>query len=297
MTSPEIESFCSVTGANANVAQAYLSSCSNNLDTAVSLFMDNPTLFSETTTDASDSISEDIIRAPIPQFNDQLLPSSSHQTFAMNPELRNRLAIRRAFVSPDDPESYSNQNISFGAIGSSSTNGSSTDAQSRAKFNHLSKIFQPPKELMFEGSLQQAREVASAQKKWILVSLHDDTCFDCHIMNRDVWKDFRISSLVKKNFIFMQPLVESMDGFWYRSHFPYVSSASHLSVLDPTTGKEICMWTHLNEADAIHTICEFLYYLSLIDSVIFRRPQYLSHRCSRGPWSLNLQAQAKSHLI
>lgn len=47
-------------------------------------------------------------------------------------------------------------------------------------------------------------EAARVRQKWILVSLYDDSCFDCRVLNRDVWKDYRIIDLIRKNVIFTQ---------------------------------------------------------------------------------------------
>lgn len=45
---------------------------------------------------------------------------------------------------------------------------------------------------------------AQENRQWLLVSLHDEGCFDCHILNRDVWKDSKIYPMIKQHFTFIQ---------------------------------------------------------------------------------------------
>lgn len=80
---------------------------------------------------------------------------------------------------------------------------SATPCQERGRekmFDHV-QIF--PKPFSFPPYLQ-AHEAAHQQQRCLLVSIHDESCFDCHVLNRDVWKDYRVSSLIRKNFLFVQ---------------------------------------------------------------------------------------------
>ncbi|VDL85744.1 unnamed protein product [Schistocephalus solidus] len=80
---------------------------------------------------------------------------------------------------------------------------SATSAVNKRKKGVLRQLFAPPTDI-FKGSLKEAYEAARRQKKWLLLSLHEEACFDCHILNRDVWKDYRVADLIKRNFIFVQ---------------------------------------------------------------------------------------------
>ncbi|GAA51983.1 RNA polymerase II subunit A C-terminal domain phosphatase [Clonorchis sinensis] len=99
-----------------------------------------------------------------------------------------------------------------------------------------------------------AKSSAQERNQWLLVSLHDESCFDCHLMNRDVWKDPRVYQTVKKNFTFLQISVDSPEGFRFRSRYSYVTSASHIAVLDPTTGEQKVMWMHLKDPNTVNEV-------------------------------------------
>ncbi|KAL5107961.1 UBX domain-containing protein 7 [Taenia crassiceps] len=109
----------------------------------------------------------------------------------------------------------------------------------------LDQLFAPPHELMFSGTLRQAMGVARFRQKWILVSLYDDSCFDCRLLNRDVWKDYRIINLIRKHVVFIQFNIKSPDGMLYRNRFTCIDSATHIAFLNPYTGEQKIFWNHL----------------------------------------------------
>ncbi|KAA3678124.1 uncharacterized protein DEA37_0000999, partial [Paragonimus westermani] len=123
-----------------------------------------------------------------------------------------------------------------------------------SKRGHLRQLFQPPTGILFRGSLSEARAAARSNKQWLLLSLHDEGCFDCHLLNRDVWKDPRIYQIIKRNFIFIQIPVDSPEGIRYRGEHAYVNSASHIAILDPVTGEQKVMWMHLKDPKSVHEV-------------------------------------------
>lgn len=126
--------------------------------------------------------------------------------------------------------------------------GGSMDApQSRAQ--RLADLFRPPYELMDHMAWDDARAVGKEDKKWILVNVQDMNDFNCQALNRDVWKDDAIVSLVKENFIFLQyskddPRAVEYNTFYFPQHaqenrenFP------HVSIIDPRTGEQVKVWS------------------------------------------------------
>ncbi|KAF8565222.1 hypothetical protein P879_09752 [Paragonimus westermani] len=67
MSSELVEHFRQVTGTDEETALSFLSACNNNLDMAVSLYMDESNIPRTTTPDEE-------YRSPIPQRTEQLLP-------------------------------------------------------------------------------------------------------------------------------------------------------------------------------------------------------------------------------
>lgn len=70
--------------------------------------------------------------------------------------------------------------------------------------DHLHSLFQPPTDLVFRGSLQDAREAAKGDTKWLLVNIQDHQQFSSHMLNRDTWSDDVVQNVVASAFVFWQ---------------------------------------------------------------------------------------------
>ncbi|VDM17403.1 unnamed protein product [Hydatigera taeniaeformis] len=217
-----IEHFCELTGCDVYTAKSFLDANDGNLQMAVDLF------FASRTSQIS---------------------SSEHST--------SQPAVFREAVRKSDSSDANNN-----APSSSSDNLDTVDRSLgklppfNKKRTTLEQLFAPPYELMYGGTLRQAMEAARGRQKWILISLYDDSCFDCRVLNRDVWKDYRIINFIRKNVIFLQLNIKSPDGTLYRSRFTYIDSATHIAFLNPFTGEQRIFWNHLK------TPCEILSVLS-----------------------------------
>ena len=73
-------------------------------------------------------------------------------------------------------------------------------------------MFPPPNHLSFPGTLAEARATAVKDQKWILVNIQCDKEFSSHLLNRDVWTNETLVSLLRMNFIFWQRGKTSQDG-------------------------------------------------------------------------------------
>lgn len=100
-----------------------------------------------------------------------------------------------------------------------------------------------------ELTWDDAREEGKADLKWILVNLQDMTDFNCQALNRDIWKDQAIKSLVKENFVFLQyskddPRAQEFIQFYFpnRSH-ENPNNYPHVSIVDPRTGEQVKTWS------------------------------------------------------
>uniref|UniRef100_A0A183AWX2 UAS domain-containing protein n=1 Tax=Echinostoma caproni TaxID=27848 RepID=A0A183AWX2_9TREM len=133
------------------------------------------------------------------------------------------------------------------------------------KRGYLRQLYQPPTELLFDGTLVSAQAAAREKNRWLLVSLHDEGCFDCHLLNRDVWKDPKVYQTIKRNFVFLQIPVDSPEGVQFRAMHSYVQSASHISILNPYTGEQCIVWMHLKDATTVHeALTEFIQHTKLV---------------------------------
>ncbi|KAK4475398.1 hypothetical protein MN116_002457 [Schistosoma mekongi] len=306
-----IREFCQVTGrlllkylislgSDEDTARSFLSACNDNIELAVSLYMDDPSR-------VPSQVPTEEYRTPIPQRNEQLLPVvvpllPAH--LQNSPHLKTR---RRAFVSGDSDDSSDDNTVTSGEIchsfektistsksdhpvkqrysnelecnstslsADSVSSGSSSfipahangvkDGVIKRKRKHLQQLYQPPVELLFNGTLHAAELAAQEKHRWLLVSVHDEGCFECHLLNRDVWKDPKIYQLIKRHSIFLQIPVDSPEGLRFRSSYSYVQSASHIAILDPFTGEQKMMWTHLNDPKIVYDVLsQFLQHTTL----------------------------------
>jgi hypothetical protein len=86
-----------------------------------------------------------------------------------------------------------------GGAGAASASGAGSDGGGAdSQQQQLSDLFAPPRELMFTGPFQAARSQAKDERKWLMVNVQRDDEFDCHRMNRDVWKDDLVANVVSR---------------------------------------------------------------------------------------------------
>ena len=68
----------------------------------------------------------------------------------------------------------------------------------------LSELFKPPLDLMFQGNFTEAKEAGTTVNKWLLVNIQDSREFSSQVLNRDVWNNSRVKSVVSNNFLLWQ---------------------------------------------------------------------------------------------
>jgi len=104
---------------------------------------------------------------------------------------------------------------------------------------------------MSDASWDEAREEGKEEKKWIMVNLQDLDVFHCQVLNRDLWKDENLQTLIKEHFIFLQydknearaqPYIQ-----FYFTNGAHENSDNypHVSIIDPRTGEQVKSWSGL----------------------------------------------------
>lgn len=89
--------------------------------------------------------------------------------------------------------------------------------------------------------------------------------FACQVMNRDLWRDVEVKSVVQQNFLFMQLNSGSPEGQKFVNFYP-VESYPHISIIDPRTGERVKSWNvQLSPADFLMEVTDFLDANSLSD--------------------------------
>lgn len=95
----------------------------------------------------------------------------------------------------------------------------------------------------------EARDIGKQEKKWIMVNLQDMSDFHCQALNRDIWQNLGVATLIKENFIFLQydkdyPNAEEYITFYFtnRGH-ENPDNFPHVSIIDPRTGEQVKVWS------------------------------------------------------
>ena len=104
-------------------------------------------------------------------------------------------------------------------------------------------VFGPPTHLSFPGSLESAKELAKADKKWLLVNIQNHLEFASSQLNRDTWTDDTVISIVRCSFVFWQRGNTSLDGKnFMRLHRLSDHNLPIVCVIDPRTGAMLKNW-------------------------------------------------------
>lgn len=176
---------------------------------------------------------EDSVRAPIPPKREQMiLPEEDNFRYRKRRNITHNVCPLRNFQEEaeqqearlaalaDGNQFHYDANAGWRNGGhegaSSSSNGQSSSSTSGvpslsnipAKRSRLGDLFRPPTDLSVSGSLQTAREYAKNQNRWLIVNLQDYGQFQSQTLNRDVWSDQHLRSIIKQYFVLWQVNVQ-----------------------------------------------------------------------------------------
>ncbi|XP_067310102.1 UBX domain-containing protein 7 isoform X2 [Pseudorasbora parva] len=223
-----IQQFTAITGATESVGKHMLEACNNNLEMAVTMFLDGGGIAEEPSTSSSSAgasssrhpPAEDDVRAPIPQKQDILVEPEPLFGVRQEQELRNGSAMDK-------------------------------------KLSTLADLFRPPIELMHKGSFETAKDSGQLENKWLMINIQNVQDFACQCLNRDVWSNDAVKTIIREHFIFWQVYHDSEEGqryiqFYKLNKFPYIS------ILDPRTGQKMVEWNQLDVASFLDQVTGFL---------------------------------------
>lgn len=78
--------------------------------------------------------------------------------------------------------------------------------------------------------------------KYVLVNIQKKEEFLSHILNRDVWRDDFVDSLVRASFIFWQKDDKSAQGEQFLGYYKDFTPLPHIGVIDPRTNRAMKRW-------------------------------------------------------
>ncbi|KAM4041845.1 UBX domain-containing protein 7 [Anomaloglossus baeobatrachus] len=241
-----LREFISITGASESIGKHMLEACSQNLEMAVTMFLDGGGIAEEPSTSSAGASTarpagEDDVRAPIPQKQEILVEP---EIFGAPKRRRPARSIFDGFRDFQTETIRQEQEL---------RNGGAVDK----KLTTLADLFRPPIDLMHKGSFETAKECGQLKNKWLMINIQNVQDFACQCLNRDIWSNDSVKSLIREHFIFWQVYHDSEEGqryiqFYKLSDFPYVS------ILDPRTGQKMVEWHKLDANSFLEQVMGFL---------------------------------------
>uniref|UniRef100_A0A4W4G8K3 UBX domain-containing protein n=1 Tax=Electrophorus electricus TaxID=8005 RepID=A0A4W4G8K3_ELEEL len=248
-----IQQFTAITGATESVGRHMLEACNNNLEMAVTMFLDGGGITEEPSTSSISHSStvclncvlfpnRDDVRAPIPQKQDILV--EPEPLFGVPKRRRPARSIFDGFRDFQTETIRQEQEL---------RNGGAVDK----KLSTLADLFRPPIELMHKGSFETAKDCGQLENKWLMINIQNVQDFACQCLNRDVWSNEAVKTIIREHFIFWQVYHDSEEGqryiqFYKLNKFPYIS------ILDPRTGQKMVEWNQLDVSAFLDQVTGFL---------------------------------------
>ena len=118
------------------------------------------------------------------------------------------------------------------------------------KRESLARMYQPPRHLMTDGTLDEIKNLAESTHRFVLVNVQDMNEFACNVLNRDVWSDERVARAVRESFVFWQIPHASEAGAYFCTLYQ-VTSFPYLAILYPQTGAVAKVWETPPSADQL----------------------------------------------
>ena len=101
----------------------------------------------------------------------------------------------------EESEDSDDDSHDLGGTAAASSGRGSTSTQTM----DLSQMFAQPTHLMHRaGGFMGAKNFAKDARRWLLVNIQSEDDFACHALNRDVWRNDMVESIVREGFILFQ---------------------------------------------------------------------------------------------
>jgi len=224
-----------ITGLSHQEAIQLLQACNNDLEMAINLQF-SEAAGSSKISNSKASISEDDVRAPIPQKIEKLLDYDPYEV----PRATKR--PRAVFESFRDLQ----QEFDDG-----------DDTSKSKKRSTLAQLFRPPLDIVYSGTFETAKIVGAKKSKWILVDIQNQSEFECQLLNRDVWSCEAVKEIITANFIFLQIYCDTSEGQKFISCYN-VLTYPFVAIIDPRTGEKLKEWSRLDVPVFCEAITNFL---------------------------------------
>lgn len=137
----------------------------------------------------------------------------------------------------------------------------------------LSSLYRPPFEIIFQGTLDEAKARGKQLGKWLLINIISTSEFSSYTMNRDTWSDPTVKETINSYFVFLQLYNDSVEGRRICSFYKIVDIPNTM-VLDPLTGQKKRAWKGMRDAgQLLEDLMPFIDRAPLDVDVAFSRSQ------------------------
>eukprot|EP00633_Aureoumbra_lagunensis_P000270 CAMPEP_0197290088 /NCGR_PEP_ID=MMETSP0890-20130614/7325_1 /TAXON_ID=44058 ORGANISM="Aureoumbra lagunensis, Strain CCMP1510" /NCGR_SAMPLE_ID=MMETSP0890 /ASSEMBLY_ACC=CAM_ASM_000533 /LENGTH=422 /DNA_ID=CAMNT_0042761885 /DNA_START=35 /DNA_END=1303 /DNA_ORIENTATION=+ len=242
----KLANFMAVTGASASEAQFHLEASGGNIEIAVTQYLDGGI---PSSSGDSFGASGQPLPPPMATYDEEAevrAPDrAKQQRLLESPQLLNTGAEKVGTRPGLFADNF--QNMQSDDDDDDDKNDDGPPVQ-----KGLAEIFADPVRLMHKGDFQSARKLAKEERKWLLVSITDDS-FDSARLNRDVWGDETVQAVVESQFILWIRNKLDNEAIVYADRYDrdrtviYPGSNMyrihpkhpHLAVIDPRTGRRL----------------------------------------------------------
>lgn len=230
-----VSDFVAITGGDVSQAKQMLELTGNDLQSAIDLYFasaqrdeDVAQRLHEEEMAGLQSVEEEPIRAPIPSKVDRLYGEyqpvdglGSTRTRSGRGQVGSSVPIMDAFRQRSDGAGQGSE--------------------------RLASMFDPPREILFQGSFEEAKGEAVANRRWLVLNVQSPSSFDSHRLNRDMWRDETIQALLETSFVVYQTYDVSQDGESLMGYYA-IDRLPVIIMVDPVTGAPMKHWYGFVEA-------------------------------------------------
>ena len=128
------------------------------------------------------------------------------------------------------------------------------------KQKSLQTMFAPPVDIMFQGDFEMAKNAARSGGRWLLVNVNKHDIFQCHALNRDVWRDDYVKATISDSLVFWSDSIENGPGQRFATLYK-VTDYPHVALIDPRTGEQskiILSGGHLSATDFVERVQDYV---------------------------------------
>ena len=132
--------------------------------------------------------------------------------------------------------------------------------------NNLPSIFNPPTDIIWKGTFEDAKREGNLIFKYILLTFHRPSEFSCQRTIRDIWRDSLIKEFIKDNLLFYFINEDEGDSSNYLQFYG-IESFPHWSLIDPRTGRRVRQWngrSTITSSEVLQEIAEYIFENPLI---------------------------------